>query len=130
MAQAVHVLYTDLLRSSSFDLWQRLRELLEEQGLEPAATVVVDLFPDDSDREFGQIITDEGRVYRFDLCYNRADPHGARTATLQSWTDITESWQTEPLRNRTADAFIWAPPSIRTHLTASDDPTPNNRPAS
>ncbi|MBR7837427.1 hypothetical protein KDL01_29375 [Actinospica durhamensis] len=118
MTQAVHVAYTGLLRTSSFDLWRRWRELLDGQGLDPANTVVVDLFPDGPDREFGEVITGERRVYRFDLCYDRGRPHSVRQAALDHWTDITEYWQTEPLRMRTADAFIWAPPSVMTALSA------------
>ena len=116
MSQPVHVQYTRLLREGSFDLWRRLRELLEGEGLDPAVTVVVDLFPDGGDREFGQVITDEGRVYRFDLCYDRAHPRSVRTAVLDHWTDITATWQTEPLRSQTVDALIWAPPTVRTPL--------------
>ncbi|MEY9892107.1 hypothetical protein ABIA31_005782 [Catenulispora sp. MAP5-51] len=132
MSQAAHVEYTHLLRTSSFDLWQRLRVLLGEQGLDPATTVVVDLFPDGGDREFGQVISEDGRVYRFDLCYDRGRPQSVRNAALERWTDITESWQTEPLRNQTADAFTWAPPPIRTRLTAqaaNDHPRPTVSPA-
>ena len=127
MAYEVHVQYTQLLRTSSHDLWRRLRELLDEQGLDLATTVVVDLFPDGGDREFGQVVTDEGRVYRFDLCYDRDCPDAARKAMLERWTDITESWQTEPLRSQTANAFIWALPSIATRLTPLDSTGPAAR---
>ncbi|MBR7835562.1 hypothetical protein KDL01_19960 [Actinospica durhamensis] len=117
MSLPVHIQYTHLLRESPLDLWRRLRELLAGQGLDPDATVVVDLFPDGADQEYGQVLTDEGRVYRFDLRYDREHPRSVRSATLERWTDITESWQTEPLGSRTAEALIWAPPTVKTQLT-------------
>lgn len=46
MSQAAYVQNTDLLRTSPFDLWRQLRSLLEDQGLDPATTVLVNLFPD------------------------------------------------------------------------------------
>lgn len=73
--------------------------------------------PDGSDREHGQAVTDEGRVYRFDLCYDRDRAHSVRKASFEHWTDITESSQTEPLSGRTAEALIWAPPKVKTRLT-------------
>lgn len=57
------------------------------------------------------------RVCRFGLFYDRDSPHGARKATIRSWTDITDTRQTEPLRHEIAQAFIWAPPPRRTDLT-------------
>ncbi|MFE9395707.1 hypothetical protein [Streptomyces flavidovirens] len=51
---SIVVQYTELLRTSDYDLWSRLRELLKGQGLDPDRTVVVDLLqegPDPSDKE-------------------------------------------------------------------------------
>ncbi|MFJ6784406.1 hypothetical protein [Streptomyces yangpuensis] len=117
MSLADHDHYTHLLRTSSFDLWVRLRNLLRERGLDPASTVLVNLFPDGGDHEFGRAIAEDGRVYRFDLFYDRDSPQGARKATIRSWTDITDTWQAEPLHDEIAQAFIWAPPPRRTDLT-------------
>lgn len=99
------VQYTGLLRTSTFDLWARLRELLRAQGLDPDVTVVVDLLQESLSHEEGQVISGEGRVYRFNLFYDQEAEHGARSAYLRDWTDITESWQTGSLARRTADAF-------------------------
>ncbi|MFJ6378536.1 hypothetical protein ACIQI7_00815 [Kitasatospora sp. NPDC092039] len=107
MMSGIVVQYTGLLRTSTFDLWTRLRELLRAQGLDPAGTVVVDLVQEGPDHEDGQIISAEGRVYRFSLFYDQEAEHGARSAHLRNWTDITESWQTGSLAGRTADAFAW-----------------------
>jgi hypothetical protein len=99
--------YTERLRTSTSDLWARLRELLRAQGLDPDLTVVVDLVPEGPDHEDGQVISDDGRVYTFSLFYDRESEHGACSAYLHYWTDITESWQTRSLARRTADAFTW-----------------------
>ncbi|MET9183611.1 hypothetical protein ABZX88_36200, partial [Kitasatospora aureofaciens] len=107
MVSSIVVQYTELLRTSTFDLWARLRELLRAQGLDPDVTVVVDLLQEGPDHEDGQVISGEGRVYRFSLFYDQEAEHGARSAYLHNWTDITESWQTGSLARRTADAFTW-----------------------
>ncbi|MFD7687748.1 hypothetical protein [Streptomyces sp. NPDC059781] len=107
MVSSIVVQYTDLLRTSDYDLWIRLRELLKAQGLDPDRTIVVDLLQEGPDHEDGQVISEEGRVYRFTLHYDQAADHGARSARLGRWTDITDSWQRGSLATRTADAFAW-----------------------
>jgi len=107
MVSSIVVQYTELLRTSSYDLWVRLRELLKAQGLDPDETVVVDLLQGGLDHEDGQVISREGRVYRFTIFYDQTVEDGARSATLEHWTDITDSWQSGTLAIRTADAFTW-----------------------
>ncbi|MDQ1009501.1 hypothetical protein QFZ82_003986 [Streptomyces sp. V4I23] len=107
MVSSIVVQYTDLLRTSDYDLWSRLRELLRAQGLDPDRTIVVDLLQEGPDHEDGQVISEEGRVYRFTLSYDQAAEHGARSARLDRWTDITDSWRRGSLATRTADAFAW-----------------------
>lgn len=84
-----------------------MRELLKGQGLDPDRTVVVDLLQGGPDHEDGQVIAEDGRVYRFTLFYDQAAEHGARGAYLHRWTDITDSWRIGSLATRTADAFAW-----------------------
>ncbi|CAL2057658.1 protein of unknown function [Streptomyces murinus] len=88
-------------------LRSRLRELLKGQGLDPDGTIVVDLLQEGPDHEDGQVISEDGRVYRFTLFYDQAAERSARSACLQGWTDITDSWQIGSLATRTADAFAW-----------------------
>ncbi|GGW45567.1 hypothetical protein CP966_19865 [Streptomyces galilaeus] len=107
MVSSIVVQYTDLLRTSDYDLWSRLRTLLEGRGLDPDRTVVVDLLQEGPDHEDGRVISEDGRVYRFTLFYAQAAEHGARNAYLDGWTDITDSWRIGSLANRTADAFAW-----------------------
>lgn len=105
------------MRTSRYGLWVRLRELLNERGLVPADTVLVYLFPDGGDSEFGTVVSDGGRVYSFDLRYNRESMRSARAAVIERWLDITDRWQQEPFSPEIADAFIWKPPPRRTRLT-------------
>ncbi|MEU2867086.1 hypothetical protein ACIQWL_49145 [Streptomyces mirabilis] len=65
MVSSIVVQCTDLLRTSEYDLWERLREVLRGQGLDPDRTVVVDLLPEGPDHEDGQVISDDGRVFKF-----------------------------------------------------------------
>src|SRR5689334_7385733 len=80
-----------LVRTSDYDLWSRLRELLKIQGLDPNRTVVVDLLQEGPDHEDGQVVSDDGRVYKFTLFYDQAAEHGARGAYLRGWTDNSDS---------------------------------------
>ncbi|WP_406858812.1 hypothetical protein ABZO31_00620 [Streptomyces sp. HUAS MG47] len=116
MSQAVHVQYTHLLRTSTLEGWKRIRSLLADQGLDPATTVLVNLFPDGGDLEFGQCIDEDGRVYCFDLVYEREAPKAVSKAIVRNWTDITDTWQEDPLQGEIADAFMWRPPARRTVL--------------
>ncbi|MFI2352058.1 hypothetical protein ACH492_34725 [Streptomyces sp. NPDC019443] len=107
MVSSIVVQYTELLRTSSYDLWIRLRELLKVQGLDPNETVMVELLQGGPDHEDGQVVSDQGRVYTFRLFYDQAAEHGALSAELRNWTDITESWRSGLLATRTAEAFTW-----------------------
>ncbi|MFF9375983.1 hypothetical protein ACF1BB_15700 [Streptomyces griseoluteus] len=107
MVSSIVVQYTGLLRTSAHDLWSRLRELLKIQGLDPHRTIVVDLLQGGLDHEDGQVIYEDGRVYRFTLFYDQVAEHGARNAYLRHWTDITDTWQNGSLATRTADALAW-----------------------
>ncbi|MFI7318058.1 hypothetical protein [Streptomyces venezuelae] len=107
MVSSIVVQYTDLLRTSDYDLWVRLRELLAGQGLDPRRTVVVELLQEGPDHEDGQVISEDGRVYRFTLYYDQADEHGAASARLGGWADITASWREGSLGVRTEGAFAW-----------------------
>ncbi|MGW0661235.1 hypothetical protein [Streptodolium elevatio] len=104
------------MRTGRHALWTRLRELLNQHGLVPADTVLVFLFPDGADSEYGTVVSDGGRVYSFDLRYNREDVRTERTAVIERWLDITDQWQGKPLSHEIAETFIWRPPPRRTNL--------------
>ncbi|MEU8777120.1 hypothetical protein [Streptomyces sp. NPDC048606] len=105
---------TRLLRTSPFGLWVRLRELLVERGLTIPTTVLVSLFPDGACSETGVVHTDGGRVYAFDLAYDRLKDGDDRNAVITRWRDVTHSWEEVPFHSEIEDAFLWRPPARRT----------------
>ncbi|KAB1986205.1 hypothetical protein [Streptomyces triticiradicis] len=107
MVSSIVVQYTDLLRTSEYDLWERLREILRGKGLDPDRTVVVDLLAGGPDHEDGQVISADGRVFKFSLFYDREVENGAQNAVLHGWTDITDRWRTGSRAGLTAGAFAW-----------------------
>ncbi|MFD3472460.1 hypothetical protein ACFWWM_40315 [Streptomyces sp. NPDC058682] len=104
------------MRASQFSLWIRLRQLLAERGLTISSAVLVYLFPDGPEAETGVVLSDGGRVYAFDLAYDRMREGSDRDAVIERWQDITSHWQAHPLRSEIADAFVWRPPAQRTYL--------------
>jgi hypothetical protein len=47
-------------------MWSRLRALVRERGVDPDRIALATLFPDDTDMEFGIVVTPEQEVYEFD----------------------------------------------------------------
>ncbi|MEU3404623.1 hypothetical protein ABZ766_11830 [Streptomyces sp. NPDC006670] len=97
------------MRQHRGGLWVRLRELMAERGLAPADAVLVYLFPDGPCTETGVLLSDSGRVYDFELMYDREKAGADRWAHISSWHDITDRWQTAALSREISDAFIWRP---------------------
>lgn len=95
-------LSTELLRTSEDPMWARLRELFRERGIDPDAAVLADFFPDDTDLEFGVLLTPDGRVYEFDFTYG---PRGdiktkSSTGVISDWRDMTDRWRDWHHRNQ------------------------------
>ncbi len=67
------------------------------QGVDPMQAVVVDLLEGGPDHEDGQLMSGEGRIYRFSLFYDWRPEARCRGAYFHNWTDITETWQSGPL---------------------------------
>ena len=75
-------------------MWSRLRALLRERGLDPDRIALADLFPDDTDTEFGIVVTPELQVYEFDLVYGKGDLNQqAASAIITDWRDRTDWWR-------------------------------------
>lgn len=56
---------TRLLHEDEHPSWGRLRDLLLSKGLDPAHVALANLFPDDTETEFGIVVTSDGHVYEF-----------------------------------------------------------------
>jgi hypothetical protein len=97
---------TQLLRDDSNPVWARLRELLRARGLDPDRVALADFFPDDTDMEFGIVVTPDGHVYEFDFIYGKGDlATQAGTATISEWRDRSTWWRDTPHRARIEQAF-------------------------
>jgi hypothetical protein len=87
------------MRSDESPLWSRLRELLRERGFDPNQVALATLFPDDTNMEFGILVTRDEHVYEFDLIYGKGDlNHQAASAFITDWRDRTEWWRDTPRR--------------------------------
>jgi len=97
---------TQLLREDGDPVWSRLRELLMARGLDPHRIALADFFPDDTDMEFGIVVTPDGHVYEFDFIYGKGDLVAqAGTATISDWRDRTTWWRDTPHRAQIEQAF-------------------------
>ncbi|KOU92404.1 MULTISPECIES: hypothetical protein [Streptomyces] len=114
-----YVSVTRLMQKHRAGLWVRIRELMAEHGLNPADTVLVYLFPTGPSTENGVLLSDGGRVYDFELMYDREKNGADRRAGMAYWHDITDRWQTTPFSRKISDAFIWRPPASRTILSTT-----------
>lgn len=82
---------TGALRNSTHPLDVRLREVLAEKGIDPQQCVVANMMQEDPCVESGFLVSDDGRVYEFELYY-RDRP--LQAATLRVWRDVTHTYQT------------------------------------
>jgi hypothetical protein len=102
MAQAS----TRLLRESDEPVWARFRVIFAERGIDPDRWALVAGFPDDTDMEFGVVVTPEHAVYEFDLRYGKGDlAKRAKAAFVSDWRNITNGWKSKPHRQDIEDAL-------------------------
>ena len=86
---------TSSLRAGDDELFPRLRQLLEERGIEPATTVLVEMFSDDREFEYGIVVTADGGVFQFGLdCMGRS----RESAELIEWIDWTRTYHLAAFR--------------------------------
>jgi hypothetical protein len=105
MTESVAEASTRLLRESNEPIWVRLGALLVERGVDVDRSAMATLFPDDTDMEFGVIVTPDRRVYEFDLHYGSGDlVEQAATATITDWRDRTGWWESTSSRPDIEDA--------------------------
>jgi hypothetical protein len=97
---------TRLLRESDDPLYARLRSLLTERGIDCGRSALATFFPDDTDMEFGVLVTPDRRVYEFDLHYGRGDLAAqVAAATITDWRDRTDWWESTAHRRDVEDAL-------------------------
>ena len=95
MAQAS----TRLLRAGADPLYAKLRDLLSMKGVDPSTCVLAAFFPDDTNMEFGVVVTPDHHVYEFDLVYGSGDVAAAvEGAYFGDWRDRTAWWPSTPSR--------------------------------
>ena len=81
---------TSSLRESEEGLFPRLRQLLKERSVDPACSVLVEMFSDVREFEYGIVVTREGKVFQFGLdCLGRS----ADSAELIEWVDWTRTYE-------------------------------------
>jgi hypothetical protein len=87
-------------------VWTRLRWLLVDRGLDPQKIALATLFPDDTNMEFGIVVTAEGTVYECDLVYGKGDiTQQAATAFIADWRNRTAWWRDTPHRSEIESAL-------------------------
>jgi hypothetical protein len=97
---------TRLLRMDDDPMWIRLRSLLVDRGLDPQRVALATLFPDDTNMEFGIVVTADGSVYEFDFIYGKGDLNQqAATAFIADWRDRTAWWRDTPHRREIESAL-------------------------
>ena len=86
---------TGSLRGSDEKLFPRLRRLLEDRGLDPAKSVLVEMFSDEREFEYGIVVTGDREVFQFGLdCMGRSPDD----AELIEWIDWTRTYHLAAFR--------------------------------
>ncbi len=74
--------------------------------MDPDHVALAELFPDDTDMEFGTVVVPDGQVFEFDLVYGKGDlKTAAGTAIIGDWRDRTDWWRDTPFRPQIESAF-------------------------
>ena len=97
---------TASLRASDETLFPALRKLLADRGVDPGTSVLVELFSDDREFEYGIVVTRDGAVFQFGLdCMDRAP----EDAELIEWIDWTSTYQLAAFRSHVDAALDYLP---------------------
>jgi hypothetical protein len=93
---------TSSLRGSDDELFPRLRRLLEERGVNPTTSVLVEMFSDEREFEYGIVVTRDGAVFQFGLdCMGRTPDD----AELIEWVDWTRTYHLAAFRGHVEAAL-------------------------
>ena len=81
---------TRSLRESEAEFFPGLRQVLEGRGVDPASSILVEMFSDAREFEYGIVVTREGKVFQFGLdCMGRT----SESAELIEWIDWTRTYE-------------------------------------
>lgn len=84
---------TVALRSSTQPRWQRLRQRLEEEGIDPEDAAIPDRHTEDTALEFGIVVAKDGRAFSFEFDFLR-DEKGLELeyedARVTAWEELNE----------------------------------------
>ena len=95
---------TSSLRLRDDGVYPRLRRLLEERGIEPATSVLVEMFSDEREFEYGIVVTEEGSVFQFGLDRMGRSPESAE---LIEWIDWTRTYHLAAFRGHVDVALAY-----------------------
>jgi hypothetical protein len=93
---------TELLHTDEDPLWARLRCLLKEKGLDPQTVLLADCFPDDTNFEFGLVVTADRRASQCGFDYLRRP---IEEGIFSEWVDLTETYNATPYSTQIATAL-------------------------
>ena len=80
---------THQLRSDDPE-WKPLADRLAERGIDPQATLLADLWPEDGSLEAGVLVTADGDIFGFEYSWLHTTTD---QGTITSWRDLTSSWR-------------------------------------
>jgi hypothetical protein len=80
---------TQTLRRSEDPMWTRIRNLLQERGLQPSTSILATAFPDDSQFEFCIVVTADRKVFQFGFDYLHKP---VEEGVIVEWVDLTDDY--------------------------------------
>jgi DNA-binding Lrp family transcriptional regulator len=80
---------TKLLQKSPEKLWERIRTLLKEKGVDPDSIIVACSYLEDLCFEYGILVSEDAKVYQYGFDFlNKNISEG----TFKEWEDITDTY--------------------------------------
>jgi hypothetical protein len=80
---------TNVLQKNPDELWERIRFLLKEKGVDPGSIIVACSYLEDLCFEYGIIVSEDGKVYQYGFDFlNKNISEG----TFKEWEDITDTY--------------------------------------
>ena len=93
---------TNDLRNSDDPLWNRLRQLLSEKGIDPTKSFLSYFAHEEPFYDFGVIVADNNAIYQFAFDYLRRD---IMQGSFAEWEEITGTFRRTPYREQISAAL-------------------------